>query len=230
MRISKTQTALRSLAVGGLFAAAAVMGTTSASADSTWDALAECESGGDWSINTGNGYYGGLQFLPETWEAHGGTGNPADASREQQIAVAENVLESQGWGAWPACSAELGLSGNTAPEGDSGAAAPDQDEASDQGQQEQAPAQDGGAQDGASEGQQQQQSAGEEQQQPALEQQQAPVESSGEEYVVVSGDTLGSISDAHDLNSWENLFHLNSGSVADPHLIFEGQTLEIPVK
>ena len=76
---------------------------------SVWDQLAQCESGGNWSINTGNGYSGGLQFSPGTWAAHGGTGNAANASREQQIAVAESVKASQGWGAWPACSSKLGL-------------------------------------------------------------------------------------------------------------------------
>lgn len=74
-----------------------------------WDQLAECESGGNWSANTGNGYSGGLQFAQGTWEANGGTGSPADASREEQIRVAENVQASQGWGAWPACSDKLGL-------------------------------------------------------------------------------------------------------------------------
>ena len=86
--------------------------TSGAVAGSTWDALAECESNGDWSINTGNGYYGGLQFHPQTWEAHGGhqyAANAHQASREQEIAIAENVLASQGWGAWPACSSALGL-------------------------------------------------------------------------------------------------------------------------
>jgi LysM repeat protein len=74
-----------------------------------WDALAQCESGGDWSISTGNGYYGGLQFSQGSWEAAGGSGNPANASREEQIRVAENLLDQQGWGAWPSCSAQLGL-------------------------------------------------------------------------------------------------------------------------
>lgn len=68
-----------------------------------WDAVAQCESGGDWSINTGNGFYGGLQFTLSTWAANGGSGNPANASREEQIRVAENVLASQGIGAWPVC-------------------------------------------------------------------------------------------------------------------------------
>ena len=68
-----------------------------------WDAVAECESGGNWGIDTGNGYRGGLQFSQSTWEANGGSGNPANASREEQIRVAENVLKSQGIGAWPVC-------------------------------------------------------------------------------------------------------------------------------
>ena len=76
---------------------------------SVWDQLARCESGGNWAINTGNGYYGGLQFSLSTWRAVGGSGLPSDASREEQIARAESVLARQGWGAWPACSAKLGL-------------------------------------------------------------------------------------------------------------------------
>ena len=76
---------------------------------SVWDQLAQCESGGNWSINTGNGYYGGLQFSQSSWNAAGGSGSPANASREEQIRVAENLKSMQGWGAWPACSAKLGL-------------------------------------------------------------------------------------------------------------------------
>ncbi len=75
---------------------------------SQWDRLAQCESGGNWSINTGNGYYGGLQFSQSSWNAAGGSGAPNNASREEQIRVAENLLARQGWGAWPACSAKLG--------------------------------------------------------------------------------------------------------------------------
>lgn len=75
-----------------------------ASADGVnWDAVAACESGGNWAINTGNGYYGGLQFTMSTWRANGGTGSPHTASRAEQIRVAENVLRSQGIGAWPVC-------------------------------------------------------------------------------------------------------------------------------
>ena len=80
--------------------------------DSVWDAIAACESGGNWATSTGNGYYGGLQFSAGTWTASGGgayapTANLA--SREEQIAIAEKVQAAQGWGAWPACSAEAGV-------------------------------------------------------------------------------------------------------------------------
>lgn len=68
-----------------------------------WDAIAKCESGGNWATNTGNGFSGGLQFTPSTWRAYGGQGAPQNASREQQIAVAERVKQGQGLGAWPVC-------------------------------------------------------------------------------------------------------------------------------
>lgn len=77
----------------------------------TWDRLAQCESGGNWSINTGNGYSGGLQFHPQTWTGHGG-GEFApyayQATREQQIEIGKRVQASQGWGAWPACTRSFG--------------------------------------------------------------------------------------------------------------------------
>ena len=80
------------------------------SGSSVWDSLARCESGGNWAINTGNGYYGGLQFSLGTWQSYGGTGLPSAASRETQIAVATRLRDaSGGYGAWPHCSAQLGL-------------------------------------------------------------------------------------------------------------------------
>jgi len=78
--------------------------------NTVWDALAQCESGGNWAINTGNGYYGGLQFNLGTWQAYGGTGLPSNASRETQIAIATKLRDaSGGYGAWPGCAASLGL-------------------------------------------------------------------------------------------------------------------------
>ncbi|MEV0242520.1 transglycosylase family protein [Streptomyces sp. NPDC050674] len=105
------------LAGAALLAPLGVLAATgnAAAADSgVWDRIAQCESGGDWHINTGNGYYGGLQFAPSTWNAYGGTAYAptADrASRSQQIAVATKVQRAQGWGAWPTCSARAGASG-----------------------------------------------------------------------------------------------------------------------
>ena len=93
------------VAVAGAMAVAPIaLGAGTANADSVnWDAVAQCESGGNWAIATGNGYYGGLQFSPGTWRANGGAGMPNQASREEQIRVAENVLRTQGIGAWPVC-------------------------------------------------------------------------------------------------------------------------------
>ena len=76
---------------------------------STWDKIAQCESGGNWATSTGNGFHGGLQFTASTWRSFGGSGMPHQASRTEQIAVAERVLAAQGWKAWPACSHKLGL-------------------------------------------------------------------------------------------------------------------------
>lgn len=81
----------------------------SSSDGSVWDRLAKCESGGNWSINTGNGYYGGLQFSLASWRGVGGSGYPHQASRAEQISRAEALKARQGWGAWPACSSKLGL-------------------------------------------------------------------------------------------------------------------------
>ena len=120
-----TKFAASTVAVG---AAAAIMAPNAAAApDSDWDRLAQCESGGNWAINTGNGYHGGLQFNAQTWQAYGGgefapTANLA--TREQQIAVAEKILASQGWGAWPACSASLGLNSAATPRNLDAAPAP----------------------------------------------------------------------------------------------------------
>ena len=89
---------------GALFLAPLTLSAATANADSVdWDAIAQCESGGNWHTATGNGYYGGLQFTMGTWRANGGSGSPHNASREEQIRVANNVLKSQGIGAWPVC-------------------------------------------------------------------------------------------------------------------------------
>ncbi len=117
MTASTAGRSLLRLAVAGAVIAGtpiALAGTANAAPDSVWDQLAQCESGGRWNINTGNGYYGGLQFSPTTWRAFGGSGSAHQASRAEQIAVAERVLASQGWNAWPSCSRKMGLRGYSA--------------------------------------------------------------------------------------------------------------------
>jgi hypothetical protein len=83
--------------------------TASVAGGSVWDRLAQCESGGNWSTSTGNGFYGGLQFTTGSWRAAGGSGMPNQASREEQIRVAQRLQQQQGWGAWPTCSAKIGV-------------------------------------------------------------------------------------------------------------------------
>ncbi|MER7703975.1 transglycosylase family protein [Kitasatospora sp. NPDC097605] len=114
VRLAVVAGAVVALPVAGLVTAT----SASAAPASSWDTVAQCESGGNWSISTGNGYYGGLQFNPSTWKAYGGTAyapQAHQASRAQQIAVAEKVLAKQGPGAWPVCSAKAGLSRGGAP-------------------------------------------------------------------------------------------------------------------
>ena len=89
------------------------MTTNFAGGNTVWDRLAQCESGGNWATNTGNGYYGGLQFSLGTWQAYGGTGLPSQHTRETQIAIATNVRDaSGGYGAWPGAAARRSLGGS----------------------------------------------------------------------------------------------------------------------
>ncbi|MEV7416585.1 transglycosylase family protein [Streptomyces sp. NPDC089919] len=134
-RISRrkaTGSLLAGTALAGALVAGGAAGTASAASVATWDKVAACESGGNWSINTGNGYYGGLQFSASTWKAFGGTAYAARAdlaTKQQQILTAEKVLASQGQGAWPSCGPAAGLGADhanpypttpTAPGGDLG--------------------------------------------------------------------------------------------------------------
>jgi len=223
--------AAKSLAAAAAVSLPFLAFATPASADngSTWDQLAECESGGNWSIDTGNGYKGGLQFSQSTWEAFGGSGNPANASKSEQIRVAENVQEGQGWGAWPACSAKLGLSG--APQG--GSSGGQEQAQQETQQQQQAPAQE---QQAPAEPQQQEAPAEQQpvQEQPVQEQpvQQAapqPAQTSGETYTVAAGDTLSKIAQQQGVaGGWQSLYEANADKIADPVLIYPGQVLVLP--
>ena len=109
IRKALTKGLLATAISGALAIVPMALSTGTAHADSVnWDAIAQCESGGNWATNTGNGHYGGLQFKPATWASNGGVGNPATAPRSEQIRVAENVLRTQGIKAWPKCGAQAG--------------------------------------------------------------------------------------------------------------------------
>jgi len=114
MASSRLRTTKRAGAIALAIAAGStgLIATAGSASAVNWDKVAACESGGNWSTSTGNGYYGGLQFTQSTWRANGGKGSPNGASRAQQIAVAENVLRTQGIGAWPVCG--RGAGGSTA--------------------------------------------------------------------------------------------------------------------
>jgi hypothetical protein len=116
---SKTGRTIARTAVAGAVAGAPLLvaaPAANAAPDSAWDKLAQCESGGRWNINTGNGYHGGLQFSPRTWSGFGGKEFAPvahQATREEQIVVAERVLAKQGWNAWPTCSRKTGVRGES---------------------------------------------------------------------------------------------------------------------
>ncbi|MFD6832016.1 peptidase [Streptomyces sp. TSRI0384-2] len=174
-------------------------GTADAASADTWAKVAACESSGDWSVNTGNGYYGGLQFKQSTWEAYGGSayaGRADLATKDQQIAVAEKVLDGQGPGAWPACSQKAGLTrGGPAP------VAP-----------EAAPAPRPATSQAATPTTTPQSKAG-----------------TAEMYTVVRGDTLSQIADDQRVKGgWQRLYQANRAQVgADPDLIVPGQRLQL---
>ncbi|EIF00637.1 LysM peptidoglycan-binding domain-containing protein [Saccharomonospora glauca] len=213
----KPSTASRNLArvaVAGIAVGAPLtIAASPAQADSVnWDAIAECESGGDWSINTGNGYYGGLQFSLSTWQAYGGTGMPHEASREQQIAIAERVLEGQGIGAWPVCGSR-GYSGASYEGTNTEGAAPSSDNGSSAGQTTQ------DSSDSA----------------PAAtpEPSAAPTTPTGiaksnpdGDYIVKKGDTLSEIAQEKNIEGgYQKLVELNDGYISNPDYIVVGQKI-----
>ncbi|ALE07094.1 transglycosylase [Arthrobacter sp. ERGS1:01] len=231
----------RVLAVAAIAGAGlAVAGTGANAADgSTWDQLAQCESGGNWAINTGNGFSGGLQFTPSTWAAYGGTGAPENASRAQQIAVAERVQAGQGWGAWPSCSAQLGLSGGGGTAYTPAAAAPVAAQSSEVAPVAAAPVQAAPVQAAPVE-----QAPVEAAPVQAAPVEQAPVVEaapvaatpaavavSGKTYTIASGDTLSGIAQKLGITGgWETLYAANLDTVIHPDLIFTGQVLQLPAQ
>lgn len=211
--------ARRGVAVAAISAAGLALSVTAANAatdGATWDALAQCESAGNWAANTGNGLSGGLQFSASTWAAYGGTGSAAAASREQQIAVAEQVQASQGWGAWPSCAAQLGLSGGGGTTAVAPPSAPVQSAPVAPAPVASAPVAKAPAVTVPSDA-------------VTAPQHAAPVPVSGETYTLEPGDTLTTV--AHKLGiegGWQSLADANLDRVANPDLVFAGQVLQLP--
>ncbi len=208
------------VAAGGLTLAAGA--PAQAASGATWDRLAACESGGNWSINTGNGYYGGLQFSPSTWDAYGGeryADNAHQASRSEQIAIAEKTLAGQGWGAWPACSRKLGLGASD--KGGSAEAPPAREARPEQ----RSDADPDSAERAAPRSSRSQERSGERRDRRSAE----SSRSSGS-YTVRAGDTLARIASAQGVSGgWRALWEANSGTVSNPNLIFVGQASSVKI-
>ncbi|MGW6689392.1 transglycosylase family protein [Streptomyces sp. NPDC054961] len=207
--------------VAGVAVAAPLMaaGTASAATTSEWDRVASCEAGGNWAINTGNGYYGGLQFSSSTWAAYGGKAYAAQAnqaSKSQQIVIAEKVLKGQGKGAWPSCG--VGLS-NSAYNGGAAEAAPKTETKKTETKKTEPKKQEKAAPKA--------EKRSERPAAPAKPKTEAPKTGNGS-YEVKSGDTLGTIASATGVSGgWEKLFELNKDIVSDADLIFPGQKLKL---
>lgn len=206
-RKSATSRNITRVAVAGAMVAApfALAMPANAASTSTWDAVAECESGGDWHISTGNGYYGGLQFNQSTWQAYGGSSygsNAAEASKEQQIAVAERVLEAQGPDAWPVCSEEAGLS--------SSGSAEHQDVSSGSSSSESSSDESSSSSEDSA----------------ATEQPVRKAVQVKDTVTVQQGDTLSKIAQQHGAD-WREVFEQNRNVIDDANVIVPGQQLVI---
>jgi resuscitation-promoting factor RpfA len=209
--------ATRAVALAGVAGAAIAgpllaAGNASAATAAQWDTVAQCESGGNWHINTGNGFYGGLQFTNSTWAAYGGTAyaSRADlASKGQQIAIAEKVLAGQGKGAWPVCGKGLtGAPYNGAPASSSKSTTKSTTTRSTE-------------------------QASRSASRPAAQKTVTTptgkkVKKGDGEYKVVKGDTLSAIAAKHHVQGgWQKLFQLNKDIVQDANLIYPGQQLHL---
>lgn len=220
-RPSKATRVVALAGVTGAAVAAPLMaaGNASAATASEWDAVAQCEAGGNWSINTGNGYYGGLQFSASTWSGYGGTKYAAtadQATKAQQIEIGEKVLAGQGKGAWPVCGKGLSSAAYT------GGGSSDDSGSSSQSQSQQ-----------STESRETQQPASRSDERPAAKKTVTTptgkkVKKGDGEYKVVKGDTLSSIAaDEKVKGGWEKLYQLNKDIIDDANLIYPGQQLHL---
>jgi resuscitation-promoting factor RpfA len=208
-------------ATAGVAAVAPLLAAAPAHADSVnWDAIAQCESGGNWSINTGNGYYGGLQFSGSTWLAYGGgsyapTANRA--SRSAQIAVAEKVLAGQGIGAWPTCGKRGGSTTTYTPRNTT--PAPSTSERATRSERRSTT---------PSQSETRTRSSRTYERSTPSATSSTPTRTGTGSYVVKAGDTLGTIAKAQGVDGgWKALYAANRDVVENPNLIFPGERLDV---
>ena len=200
----------RAIGVGAALALSSGIGlagaTPAAAAPTVWDRVAQCESGGNWKINTGNGYYGGLQFAAGTWRGYGGQTYASQAhlaTKTEQIAIARRVLAGQGPGAWPVCSRRAGLT-----KSNGGA--------------------DRNASAAATSGASKNQNLSDSKKKIAKKSTQKKYSSTGKTVHVKRGDTLRKIAKRYHVEGgWKGLWKLNKKTIKDPNLIYIGQTLKI---
>ena len=206
---------------------AAASASPASAATSAWDRLAGCESGGNWGINTGNGYYGGLQFADGTWDGNGGEkyASRADlATRAEQIVIASKLLNSSGWGPWPACSSRLGLGADEKREALATAEAikarlsGDQTSSSDTTTADSTKS---SAEKVGEDNRVQTERANRGKHRKAV--------ASGDVYVVRRGDTLSAIARNRDVpGGWQKLYRINKATIgSNPGLIHPGQRLHL---
>ncbi|MFG3204692.1 transglycosylase family protein [Streptomyces sp. NPDC048192] len=203
-RKGRTTAALAGAALLAPLGLLAATGNAAAADDGVWDRIAQCESGGNWHINTGNGYYGGLQFSAGTWRAYGGTAyapTADQASRQAQIAVAGKVQQAQGWGAWPVCSARAGASGAAPAAATTGGSA-DKGSVTTKSAPAKTP------------------------QRPTGHTNRSESRGTGD-YTVREGDTLSTIAARHG-TTWQRIYAANKKVIGDdPNLIVPGQRLAL---
>jgi LysM repeat protein len=205
------------LTAAGVAGTAALLGPASAAQASSvnWDAIAQCESGGNWGISTGNGFYGGLQFTKGTWRAYGGTKyapTANKASRSEQIAIAEKVLRGQGIGAWPVCGKKGGSSKHYKGSNTSGSTSHKSSSHTSSTHKSKSVTHKSAKKSTTT----------------SKVTRSTAVKATGNTYVVRSGDTLSAIATTNHISGgWHTLYQLNSKTISNPNLIFPGQRITL---
>jgi len=205
----------------------AVSATPAQAAGSVWDRVAACESGGNWSINTGNGFYGGVQFTNSTWRGYGGAKYAARAdlaTKAQQIDIAKKTLAGQGPGAWPVCSVKAGLTTSNG----GGAATGDTSSRSSTSSSSTSPSSKSSGSSQSESRRTTSERADRSSSRPTLVATGTNKGDGDAEYRVKAGDTLAKIAATAKISGgWKAVWERNGARVADPDLIFVGQQLDV---